>query len=91
MGAAVDPAAITPAKDEDVIEVWACNWSAVTAFLAVQTQWRLAVGLGAVCWLGIDYAAADVAFRRLRITDEAFAQVQIMEQAALDVFAEEAS
>ncbi|WP_241648282.1 DUF1799 domain-containing protein [Paenirhodobacter populi] len=78
-------------KDGDVFEVFGCNWETVTAFLAVETQWRLAIGFGALAWLGIDYAAADVAIRRLGISDQAFAGVQVMERAALEVFAEEAS
>lgn len=91
MGAQIDTSLIVDAKEEeDVFEVWACNWEAVTAFLAAETQWRVAVGFGAMCWLGLDYAAADVAFRRLGISDEAFAGVQVMERAALAVFAEEA-
>lgn len=71
--------------DGDMFEVWASNWSALVAFLAVETQWRVIVGVGALIWLGLDYAAVDVAFRRLGIGDDEFAAVQMMELAALDV------
>lgn len=75
-------------EDEgEMFEVWASNWDALLAFLAVETQWRIAAGVGALIWIGLDYSAVDVAFRRLGIGDDAFAAVQQMERAALDVFA----
>ncbi len=74
--------------DDDMCEVWASNWSALTAFLAVETQWRIITsGAGAAIWLGLDYAAVDVALKRRGFDDDAFIAVQEMERAALDVFA----
>lgn len=72
--------------DGEMFEVWPSNWDALLAFLAVETQWRVAAGVGVTSWLGLDYAAVDVAFRRLGIGDDEFAAVQMMERAALDVF-----
>lgn len=89
MGGTVNPAAIVTETSE-MFEVWPCNWDAVTAFLAVETQWRVALGFGGMAWLGLDYGAADVVFRRRDLSDEAFASLQIMEREALAVFAEEA-
>ena len=58
-------------------------WPTVMAWLAVQTQWRIAPSGRAI---GLDYSAVDVALRRLGIEDadgELFAGLQVMEVAAL--------
>jgi hypothetical protein len=41
-----------------------------------------------VVWIGLDYVAVDVVLRRMGLGDEVFADLQVMERAALDVFAE---
>ena len=82
--------------DAEAFEVMPCNWSSVCAFLACETQWRavpmtvgnMAAIATSVIWLGLDYSAADVVLRRVAGGDLVFADVQIMERAALDVFAE---
>lgn len=77
----------TITDDEDMVEIWADNWDALTAFLAVETQWQVAVGFGAMIWIGLNYVALDVVMRRRGFDDAVFAAVQDMERAALDVFA----
>lgn len=72
----------------DTFEVQPANWPAVTAFLACETQWRVAAGLAGLIWLGLDYAAVDVVLRRTG-SDAAFADLQLMEDAALEVFSED--
>lgn len=71
------------------MEVWPEHEATVCAFLACATQWRRA-GLAGVR-TGLDYAAVD-AVLRLTVPRPAratvFAGIQIMEQAALAVFAE---
>ena len=88
MGVQVDQAAV-PAGD-DAFEVMAQNADALRAWLAVETQWRVAAGLGGIVWLGLDYAAADVVLRRLDIpgADRVFADLMTMETEALAVFRE---
>lgn len=98
MGVSIEidmPASDTPTNDE-AFEVMPCNWTSVCAFLACETQWRavplMAGGMAAIgtslIWLGLDYAAVDVVMRRTSVPDAAFADLQIMERAALDAFAE---
>lgn len=91
MGGAPEQMGALPAADEDAIEVWGSNWDAVSAFLAVETQWQILAGFSGAVWLGINYAGADVVFRRRNITDEQFEDIREMERAALDVFSKEAN
>lgn len=68
----------------DEFEVLPECWPTVATWLAVETQWRVAPN-GRL--YGLDYAAVDVALRRLRIDDETgeiFAGLQVMEVAALN-------
>ncbi len=67
------------------------NWKSVCAFLDCQTQWRAVATLAGVVWLGLDYQAVDVVMRRLDLDSAVFADIQVMEREALDVFAEAAS
>lgn len=68
-------------------EVFAENWTAVQAFLAMQTQWRVAVGMGGAARIGLDYAAIPAVFSGLAIPrgerGGIFAALRIMEAAAL--------
>ncbi len=72
----------------DAFEVMPANWPAVTAFLACETQWRCVAGLAGLIWLGLDYPAVDVVLRRTGAA-AAFADLQVMEDAALEVFSED--
>ncbi|MBY0240756.1 MAG: DUF1799 domain-containing protein [Burkholderiaceae bacterium] len=38
--------------------VWEENWQAVTLFLALKTQWRMAVSMAGLHYFGIEYASA---------------------------------
>lgn len=98
MGASIEIGAPVPPDqpDDEAFEVMPCNWTSVCAFLACETQWRvvpmMAGGMAALgtslIWLGLDYAAVDIVLRRSSVPDTAFADLQVMERAALDVFAE---
>jgi hypothetical protein len=96
MGAEVAPVPDTPMTVSEDFEVMPCNWQSVCAFLACETQWRavpmtlgqMAQVVTEVVWLGLDYVAVDVVLRRMGLGDEIFADLQVMERAALDVFAE---
>lgn len=66
------------------------NWTSLTTFIACQTQWVAELGMAGLIWIGMDYPGVDVVLRRSRIEDPdaVFADIQIMEGEALDVFAE---
>lgn len=53
----------TQIPDPDSFEVMRANWRAVTAFLVLETQWRVVAGPAGLIWCGLDYAAASAAFR----------------------------
>ena len=69
--------------------IHADNWTLLGVFLALQTQWRVAVGFGGTVYLGIDYAAIPAVLLMLGIPRtkhaETFAAVRLMESAALNV------
>lgn len=75
-------------EEEGGFEVWSCNWESFRIFLACETQWRAAVGMAGLVWLGLDYAAVDMVMRRMKAPDDAFEHIQIMEAAALQAFSE---
>lgn len=85
MGVAVPVAPAVQAAG-DTFEVLPQNWPAVRAFLACETQWRTEGTRGGIIWLGLDYAAVDVVLRRMQAPDEIFADLQLMETAALETF-----
>lgn len=69
----------------DCIEVWPENWQSVNFFMEFcRTQWRTGMG-GAT---GLDYTAVLACLRTLRLgrerADEVFADVRVMEAAALE-------
>lgn len=58
------------------------NWPTITAWCAVETQWRM----GPRFPIGLDYPAVFATLDRCRITDPdgtVFAGLQVMERAAL--------
>jgi len=77
-------------QEEPAFEVWRSNRRSVMAFLACETQWRIAVGFGAAIRLGIDYGSARPVFERRngRVDRRLFDDIRVMEQAALEAFAE---
>lgn len=88
MGVALDLPPAPPAAE--VFEVLPPNADALDAWLSCQTQWRVAAGMGGMVWLGLDYGAVDVVLRRSRFSDPdaVFADLQVMEGAALKVLGE---
>jgi hypothetical protein len=75
------------AADGQATEVWECNWQSVTTFEAMSTQWRIAPD-GPT---GLDYAALPVVAQLLEVPRrrwaDVFADVRVMEDAALKYFA----
>jgi hypothetical protein len=72
--------------DPDSFDVMRANWRAVTAFLALETQWRMVAGPTGLIWCGLDYAAA-AAFRgrNRRVWQRLLGEFRVMEAAALEV------
>lgn len=79
-------------EDDGAFEIWDVNWKSAMAFVACQTQWRLAVGFGVSSWLGLDYAGVEVVlrsrFRNSRTRSRVFEDLRVMEIAALNTFSE---
>lgn len=74
--------------------VWPEHWDAVLIFEAMQTQWRWIAGFGGAARTGLDYAAlrSIPRYRRLPADQEdpVFAQLQVLEDEALVIFARRA-
>ncbi|RUW41526.1 hypothetical protein EOA37_09705 [Mesorhizobium sp. M2A.F.Ca.ET.015.02.1.1] len=81
-------------EEEETTEVWRINWRSVMAFLRCETQWRavaVAVGEGSrLIWLGIDYQSARPVYERRNRAEQQrlFADIQVMEHAALEAMGE---
>ncbi|OCP17373.1 MULTISPECIES: DUF1799 domain-containing protein [unclassified Ensifer] len=89
MGFAVDPSDIR--KDDDVFfGIWEKNKDSWKAWIACETQWRVATTFAAVIYLGLDYAGVDVVLRRQSFPDAVFTDLAEMETAALEAFGEAA-
>lgn len=78
-----------PAK-EDGFQVWAENWRSLEIFCSLRHQWILAVGLEGGKRVGLDYTRVESAFNMMNIRRKdrpsLFADMRIMEDAALDVW-----
>lgn len=63
---------------------------AVEIFLAVDTQWRSMIAGARMIFVGLDYVGVRAALRFLgmRVTPDEFRDLQMMESAALQAFAE---
>lgn len=88
-----DVAAARERETGSNFEVLPPNWTTVQLFLALTTQWRC-VGLGTmtkahIVRTGIDYAAVDPVMSVMKVKRrqrwKVFEQLQVMEQAALEV------
>lgn len=76
----------------DVCEYHADNELAFMAFCALQTQWRVIAGMGGAIYQGLEYVSIPVVMDHLRVARrrraELFAELRIMESAAIAVFNE---
>lgn len=70
-------------------EVWQENWDSFSLFVGAETQWTVGVGMAGVLWVGLDYDRLETVMRLRGIPrrerSRLFADVQIMERAALPV------
>lgn len=68
------------------------NLTAVRVFVAMQTNWRIVAGMGGLVYQGLDYPSLESVANLLCIKrkkrPELFADIQIMEAAALPILNE---
>lgn len=71
-------------------EIMAPNVDTFRCFLALENQWRIAVGPSRIVTTGLDLTAADTVIRRLHPEkpDEVFQDLLLMEAEALAAFRE---
>jgi hypothetical protein len=79
-GLDLDPVEIDEADEG----IWPENVPAVVAFLAVQTQWRVAAGAARLHYIGLDYAgvAAGLTAANINVTPELWADIRLIEMGA---------
>lgn len=78
----------TTPKVEDDIQIMASAWDSYIALRACETQWRVAVGLAGLIWLGLDYPACKLVLDDISAPAHIFADLRYMEGVALRVLNE---
>ncbi|UNZ49507.1 DUF1799 domain-containing protein [Agrobacterium tumefaciens] len=78
----------TAPKAEDDIQIMANAWDSYIALRACETQWRVAVGLAGLIWLGLDYPACRLVLDDIGAPAHVFADLRYMEGVALRVLNE---
>jgi len=77
-------------EDDNVIEVWPDNVTAINVFIGMDTQWFWTEG----CRVGLRYEALPEVWRRNRIPpnerEEVFQDLRVLERAALKQMGEDA-
>lgn len=85
---AIDAARAQEARERD-FEVFEENVEVVDVFTALGTQWRVATGMGAAAYLGLEYQAVPPVLELMGVPPErradTFAGLRLMEAAALPV------
>lgn len=72
-------------QEDEAFEIMASNRDTFRAWLAVETQWRVAASMAGLIWIGLDYAAVDVVLTRFDFANDVFSYLQVMELEALTV------
>jgi hypothetical protein len=76
---------VAEASEHLTAEVWPENLNTVNTFIAMATQWRVAMG----GYTGLDYAALESVMRLIKIPEdeqrEVFEGIRIMESVALEI------
>lgn len=72
----------------EAFEVWPELVESLRCFLACRTQWRMGAGYQKPFFIGLDYTGVRITLQALRVRDwrSVFADIQVMEGAALGVF-----
>lgn len=77
-----------PREPDEAVKIMPTNWPSFLAFLDCSTQWRVASGFGGLAWLGLDYTACRQVLDDIAAPAGAFADIRIMERAALPILNE---
>ncbi|MGN7715355.1 DUF1799 domain-containing protein [Agrobacterium radiobacter] len=73
---------------EENIQIMPTAWHSYIAFRACETQWRMAVGMAGLIWLGLDYPACRVVLDDIGAPAHVFADLRYMEGVAMRVLNE---
>lgn len=71
--------------EQSPVEIMPTAWNSFMAFLSCQTQWRVAVGVSGILWLGLDYTACKHVLTDIEAAAGTFADLRVMEAAALPI------
>ncbi|WP_320202470.1 DUF1799 domain-containing protein [Agrobacterium rosae] len=77
-----------PPIEQDQLEIMPNAWDSFMAFLSCQTQWRVAAGMAGLIWLGLDYAACKLVLDDIEAAPGTFADLRVMEAAAMPILNE---
>lgn len=95
-GLGIDPDRLIPPElqhdEPEDCELWPEHWTAWQVYLGVGSQWRLQIGMGAVCWSAPSYSEVETVMRRYGVPaeegDGVFRLYQVLESEALKVLNE---
>lgn len=75
-------------EETDDIAIWPENWTSLTAWLSIDTQWRVVGTMRQLIYIGLDYTAVKTVLDAEGYGPEIFADIRIMEGAALPLLNE---
>ncbi|WP_043062096.1 DUF1799 domain-containing protein [Brucella anthropi] len=73
---------------QEMVEIMPVNHISFDAFLCCQTQWRVAATMAGLIWQGLDYSAVRLVLDDIDAPRHVFADIRVMEAAALPVLNE---
>lgn len=88
LGVELEPVDPDDNDEEEATNVFADNWTSLSAFVSVATQWRVVATMAGLIWIGLDYPAVKIVLDHLDMPAHVFDDLRIMENAALSVLNE---
>jgi len=76
---------------EDGLEIMWNAWDSLIAFLSCQTQWHVECGIAGLIWFGLKYAECKTVLEDINAPIGTFADLRVMEAAALPILNEASS
>jgi len=67
------------------MSIASANWPSLMAFLACDTQWRVVGSMVGFMWIGLDWAGCTARLAHRPSSEAIFADMAIMEDAALAI------
>ncbi|KAB2687520.1 DUF1799 domain-containing protein [Brucella tritici] len=74
--------------EQETVEIMPVNHDSFDAFLACQTQWRVAATMAGLFWQGLDYPAVRLVLDDIEAPRHVFADIRVMEAEALPILNE---